>query len=426
LPLLLRVRLALLAGAVGLFSFAPLTDAATRLELRKDELSGLRARIDSLRGELGKAEESRSEVADQLREGEVAISVAARRLNELSESRQTLSAELLALDRQIRALDQSTAVEQAQLARLLNRQFVGGDSDALRLLLAGKDPNQAARDRYFLTRLSVAKAGLTKELRGVAEQKRTLREDVRHREMQIRDIETAHQNQHAQLLSEQQRRSALLEKIAGKVRSQRKEIGALQRDELRMTRLIEGLSKIAGRQRGAASQKRPKNSQVGAGKTAKSGKSSGKAIVSVPNSDPGNVAGAFGKLRGQLTLPVAGTIAGRFGKRREEGAGGGGGVWKGLFIRASEGTEIRTVANGTVVFSDWLRGFGNLLIVDHGDDFLSIYAFNQSLLRQVGETVKGGERVATAGNSGGNSESGLYFELRYQGQAFDPIQWMRR
>ena len=191
---MLRVRLALLAGAVGLFSFAPLTDAATRLELRKDELSGLRARIDSLRGELSKAEESRSEVADQLREGEVAISVAARRLNELSESRQTLSAELLALDRQIRALDQSTAVEQAQLARLLNRQFVGGDSDALRLLLAGKDPNQAARDRYFLTRLSVAKAGLTKELRGVAEQKRTLREDVRHREMQIRDIETAHQN----------------------------------------------------------------------------------------------------------------------------------------------------------------------------------------------------------------------------------------
>ena len=419
-------RLALLFGALSLFLLAPLTNAAPRLESKKDELSGLRSRIESLRSELSKAEESRSEAADQLREGEVAISVAARRLNELSENRQALSAELLALDRQIRALDQSTAVEQAQLARLLNRQFVGGDSDALRLLLAGKDPNQAARDRYFLTRLSIAKAGLTKELRGVAEQKRALREDVRQREEQIREIESAQKDEHAQLLKEQQRRSALLEKIAGKIRSQRKEIGTLQRDEQRMTRLIDGLSKIAGRPKGAATQQRKASVQVGAGKTAASGKAAGKTAAKLPDSDPGKVSGAFGKLRGQLTLPLVGRIAGRFGTRREEGASGGGSVWKGLFIKADEGTDVRSVAAGTVVFSDWLRGFGNLLIVDHGDDFLSIYAFNQSLLRQVGEAVKSGERVAAAGNSGGNSDSGLYFELRYQGQAFDPLKWMRR
>jgi len=124
-------------------------------------------------------------------------------------------------------------------------------------------------------------------------------------------------------------------------------------------------------------------------------------------------------LRGQLRLPVKGTIAGRFGSPRAEG----GGSWKGVFIRAAEGAEVKAVAAGAVVFSDWLRGFGNLLIIDHGNDFLSVYGNNESLLVAVGANVKGGESVATVGNSGGNPESGLYFELRHRGQPFDPLKW---
>jgi septal ring factor EnvC (AmiA/AmiB activator) len=139
----------------------------------------------------------------------------------------------------------------------------------------------------------------------------------------------------------------------------------------------------------------------------------------VKNHDPGNVGGAFAALRGQLRLPVKGTIAGRFGSPRAEG----GASWKGIFIRAAEGAEVKAVAGGAVVFSDWLRGFGNLLIIDHGDDFLSVYGNNESLLATVGASVKGGESVATVGNSGGNPDSGLYFELRHRGQPFDPLKW---
>jgi septal ring factor EnvC (AmiA/AmiB activator) len=124
-------------------------------------------------------------------------------------------------------------------------------------------------------------------------------------------------------------------------------------------------------------------------------------------------------MKGKLHLPVRGELAGRFGARRAEG----GAIWKGLFIRTAEGTEVHAVASGSVVFSDWLRGFGNLMIVDHGDGFLSVYGNNESLLLQAGETVKSGEVIATVGNSGGNPESGLYFELRHQGQAFDPLKW---
>jgi septal ring factor EnvC (AmiA/AmiB activator) len=137
--------------------------------------------------------------------------------------------------------------------------------------------------------------------------------------------------------------------------------------------------------------------------------------------DTGGASGAFARLRGKLHLPVKGTLAGRFGTPRPEG-----GSWKGLFIRAGEGAEVRAVAAGRVVFADWLRGFGNLLIIDHDDGFLSVYGNNQSLLRQPGEEARSGEVVATVGNSGGNPESGLYFELRHRGQVFDPMKWVAR
>ena len=99
-------------------------------------------------------------------------------------------------------------------------------------------------------------------------------------------------------------------------------------------------------------------------------------------------------------------------------------TWKGLFIRADSGTEVRAVAGGRVVFADWIRGFGNLLIVDHGQHYLSIYGNNETLIRQVGVEVGKGDVVATVGNSGGNPEYGLYFELRYEGRAFDPMKWV--
>jgi septal ring factor EnvC (AmiA/AmiB activator) len=135
---------------------------------------------------------------------------------------------------------------------------------------------------------------------------------------------------------------------------------------------------------------------------------------------PAAPAGAFASLKGQMRAPVSGRVAARFGSKRGDGPS-----WKGVFILAGEGTEIRSVAQGRVVFADWLRGFGNLIIVDHGGQYMSIYGNNQSLLKRVGEVVKGGDVIAAAGNSGGNEESGLYFELRHQGRAFDPAGWVK-
>jgi murein hydrolase activator len=117
---------------------------------------------------------------------------------------------------------------------------------------------------------------------------------------------------------------------------------------------------------------------------------------------------------------VRGELRNRFGSPRE----GSGLLWKGLFIAAPAGHEVKAIAAGRVVFADWLRGFGNLLIIDHGDGYMSLYGNNESLYKQVGTATRGGETVAVVGNSGGNTDSGLYFEIRHQGKAFDPLGWV--
>jgi septal ring factor EnvC (AmiA/AmiB activator) len=99
---------------------------------------------------------------------------------------------------------------------------------------------------------------------------------------------------------------------------------------------------------------------------------------------------------------------------------------KGVFIRAPQGQPVRAIARGQVVYADWMRGFGNLLIVDHGENYLSIYANNESLLKELGDAVAPGEPIATTGSSGGNQETGLYFEMRHLGRAFDPLSWVKK
>jgi len=118
-------------------------------------------------------------------------------------------------------------------------------------------------------------------------------------------------------------------------------------------------------------------------------------------------------------LPVRGELVAKYGSRRDDGPN-----WKGLFIRTDEGSEVRAVANGQVIFADWLRGFGNLVIVDHGGEYLTIYGNNQSLFKQAGDRVKTGDVIANTGSSGGIEQPGLYFEMRHQGRPFDPLGWV--
>lgn len=357
------------------------------------------------------AEESKGHITDQLRDTESAISDANRRLHELGTQRAGLKAQIADLDAQNQRLDRQTGMQQNHLAHLLRSQFVGGNSDALTLLLAGTDPNQSTRDRYFLTQLSRAKADLIQQLRSIAAEKKRLADATRERQAQVAENEQRQQESRAQLLERGKQRAGMLAAIGDRLKAQRREIATLKKDEQRLAKLIDGLARIA-----ATRKARPRVAQA----APNAGGSVTAGAPRLKNHDPGDVTGAFAALRGKLRLPTRGTVAGRFGSPRAEG----GALWKGVFIRAAEGLEVRAVAPGTVVFADWLRGFGNLLVIDHGDDFLSVYGNNESLLAAVGSVVKNGDSVATVGNSGGNADSGLYFELRHRGQPFDPLKWV--
>jgi septal ring factor EnvC (AmiA/AmiB activator) len=131
----------------------------------------------------------------------------------------------------------------------------------------------------------------------------------------------------------------------------------------------------------------------------------------------------FSELKGQLPWPVKGRLANKFGSSRTESSES---IWDGVLIDASEGAEIHAITNGKVVYSDWLRGYGLLIIIDHGKDYMSLYAFNQSLYRQVGEWVGTGDVIASVGQSGGRSQSGLYFGIRSKGKSVDPLEWCRK
>lgn len=399
--MLYRLALALLLG--GILHSAQAQDARTE---KKSELRELQGRIDSLRKDLAKTEAHRSEAADSLKETEQAISASNRRLRELGENRAELRRELGELEAQSTRLERQIAGQQKHIGALLYRQYLRGDNDAMKLLLAGEDPNQLARDYHYLKLLSQSKTEMVDDLRDALAEKQKLADAVRDKNDKLAENEKKQQEQRQTLLAQQKQRQVVLAGISDKIKNQRKEIETLKQNEKRLAKLIDGLTRLVAKPR-------PKPPVAG-----KPATPSTPALRNEREPD-GSFSGEFAVLRGKLRLPVRGEVTNRFGAPRAEGTS-----WKGLFVRAAEGTEVKSVAAGQVVFADWLRGFGNLLIIDHGDGFLTVYGNNESLFRQTGDKVKGGEAVASVGNSGGNPESGLYFELRHQGQALDPLKWV--
>jgi septal ring factor EnvC (AmiA/AmiB activator) len=130
--------------------------------------------------------------------------------------------------------------------------------------------------------------------------------------------------------------------------------------------------------------------------------------------------GDFSTLKGKLPWPVSGRLVQKFGSPRSEGS------WDGVLINASEGMEIKAVTRGKVVYAEWLRGYGLLTIIDHGQGYMTLYAFNQSLYKQMGDSVEAGDVIASVGQSGGRSQAGLYFEIRKKGVPINPLEWCRR
>jgi len=297
--------------------------------------------------------------------------------------------------------------QQEALGRLLAARAVaelsGRAPDVVRLALSGEDFADAARRLHYLTYVSRDAARMIDAQRAGLTELARLKEASEGKARELAAIEIDSRAAREQLLRERREQRRVYERVSAEVRSTRRQMQVLQADEARLARLVQELGKLLAARPGAGYRQAAPQ---------------GASVTAVP--EAGTVTGLFSQMKGRLRLPVRGELVGRYGAQRSAGTASA----KGVFIRAPEGEQVRAVAPGRVVYADWMRGFGNLLIVDHGDAFLSIYGNNESLLKQTGDVVILGEAVATVGQSGGNEETGLYFELRHLGRPFDPLSWV--
>ena len=397
----------------------PQVAGANEVESKKSELEALKQRLQSLQREFRAAEEHRSEAADELRQSERSISEAVRELRELEQEQRRANADLTALQEASAATEKRIEQQQTNLSEAIRAAHQRGQNDALKLMLSGRDPNQTARDLRYLASLSRAQLELIDSLKTDLAKLESLKIEASNKSAELAELREARIREQKKLQSERNERERLLNKLSAQIKKQRSEIATLKRDEQRMTQLVERLNRLVAEK--AAREKAARE------KAAKSAKAPAKSAARSPlgvntrTPEPFQTDKPFSRLKGSLSLPVKGELMNRFGAPRE----GGGVSWKGLFIRAPQGYVVKAIAAGQVVFSEWLRGFGNLIIVDHGEGYMSLYSNNESLYKQVGDPVQPGDAIASVGNSGGQSDSGLYFEMRHQSRPINPMHWVK-
>ena len=460
--------LALLLAA-GIAPAAKTTERTRQKQAAEAERAALQQKLTALKRAITQTESAKDDAADALSESEAAISDANRALYDLAREQKDTAGRVARLQKELAQLTREVDTQKARLSRLLRQQYVAGNEDRLKLLLSGDNPNRINRDLQYLGYVSQAQARLIELLRADMAAVEKNRADTQDAKEELDEIALEQRDQKALLEREKAKRATLVAQLSNKLGEQRKEVGNIQRDEQRLGGLVDKLAKMIEEQRRAeiaAEKRRQQQLAAAAAERARQEKlreqqaaakrqreqqaanaPKGKPLPAnnpdaidadenpnlaankrereraLPPPPPAPPAGifpaSFPALRGQMAMPVHGEIAARFGGGRGDGPS-----WKGLFIKAAEGAEVKVVAGGRVVFAEWLRGFGNLIIVDHGGQYMSIYGNNQSLLKRPGDAVRAGEVIASAGNSGGNEQSGLYFEMRHQGRAFDPLGWV--
>lgn len=408
---------------------------ATRLELQQ--------KLKALKKDISKTESAKEKASDALEDSEQAISEANRSIRDLQIEQQQANERLNQLIAEQARLSAQVEQQKKQLSDFLRRQYMHGDSDRMKLLLSGDNPNRINRELHYMSYVSQTQAKLIAALRTSLDEIEKNKLAAQETKEELDEIAQEERDHKKGLEKEKKRHTVLLTELASKLHAQKKEAENLQKDEQRLSSLVSRLNKLMEEQAKAeqarlALQEQQRKERLAQEKAqrdkkqiAGQNKRTGKVINEVEQTkniqvEQTPVSGmfegqAFSRLKGQLHLPVKGELIAKFGNKRGDGPS-----WKGLFIKASEGAEIKAIAAGKVVFAEWLRGFGNMIILDHGGQYLSLYSNTQAVLKHVGDLVKAGDTIANAGNSGGNEETGLYFEMRYKGQVFDPLGWVRK
>ena len=381
-----------------LCSLLALWQSAIAVSDNQQNLKSLRERIQALQKDQAEKEITRNKTSDALAEVERNIRSMQQKLAIIKESDLQAKSALAQLEEQFNQLRKSIGTEQHQLDKLTYHQYLVSHqtSNYLKLILNQDDPNQLMRDIHYFDQIARDRTNAIEQLQMHQSQVRMLAIESQQKKQAISLLRVESAAQQKMLEQEKSKHQVLLSQISGQITQQQREINKLQGDEKRLTELVHELNKLL-------LEKKSKDNVI-------NNKLPDASITGAP----------FSALKGKLNLPVRGKLMNRFGGQRS----GKHVTWKGLFIRSDSGNEVKAISDGTIVFADWLRGFGNLIILDHSNGLMSLYGNNETLLKQVGVHIRGGDTIATVGNSDGDSDSGLYFELRHKGKPIDPMTWI--
>ena len=370
----------------SLFAILPPVYAADSAP-EEARLQKLRARIGALQEKLNATRGQRDAVRDEVRDLE-------RRIGGLLQSLRQTEAGLRRNESKLQNLRTQAARERGgletqrqQLGRQIRAAYVTGHQEYPKMLLNQENPAGVARVLTYYQYLNRARTERITDIQASLSRIETIERQIQEQSQELEALRATQREQKTALEISRARRGELLAGLSHEVHDHSREIERLHADEKRLEQLIEELKTVL-----------PETTPL----------------------PPGNER-HFARLRGRLPLPARGRIIARYGAQKNLGQL----KWRGLFIAGREGQNVIAVFRGRVVFADWLRGFGLLLILDHGDGYMTLYGHNQSLRTGVGDWVEAGETIASLGNTGDAAQPGLYFEVRQNGDPRDPLIWCK-
>ncbi|WP_345887975.1 murein hydrolase activator EnvC family protein [Shewanella algae] len=355
---------------------------ASDLERRQSELKALQSQITAQQNALRDTGKQREKLLQLLKKDEQAIADAARKVNQTENALSDAEKRLSELKQRAAQLDKLKESQQQTLAKQLTSAYLAGNHDYSKMLLNQQDPATIERMLAYYEYLNKARMQAIEQLKQTRQELSAVQQSEQQERNRLNQLVLDQKAQSKRLNQEQDQRQQTLKELQRTISSKASELEQLQIEEASLKRVVE--QALA-------------------------------AMRDSPSMD------GLAKSRGSLNWPTKGRIKNSFGSQRS-----GNVRWKGVMLSAPEGQSISAVAAGKVIYADWLRGFGMVLVVDHGKGFMSLYGHAQALLKDAGDTVKAGEAVALVGRSGGQTEPGLYFEIRHKGQAVDPANYCRR
>ncbi len=387
---------------------------------KSEELNEVQSGINAAGQNMQRSQLQKNTLNTQLGEVEKLYGRTAALLRTLQGQVEQKRQNLTKIRQEMQKLQDEVAKQNKELAGQMKAAYAMGQKEKLKLLLNQQDPALSSRMLVYYDYLN--KARLAK-LSNISESMTHLDQLSTQQQQETELLEKNLEQKKAEQITVdgvRKRRAELLTRLKSDFSSNEQQIIHLKESENKLKNLVSSLQRSTNDLTFEVEQTKKLHKAVEVAPESKDLPDSGDDFSKISSAAAG---GDFSSLKGQLPWPVKGKLVNKFGSARAESAES---IWDGVLIDAGEGTEIRAITSGKVVFSDWLRGYGLLIIIDHGKGYMSLYAFNQSLYRQMGDWVNVGEVIASVGQSGGRSRSGLYFGIRNKGKPVDPLEWCRK